>query len=144
VLHTHNTQLELAGIHGATSYLEPANVDIPRISVEFLNSDQGTRVELETVLNQTKQGQRVYASYWRDPVFLKSRSDIYVFSLLGINFLTILVCGIVFICQQRQLVRIQAMILVLQTRRVPQVAVLELLRLLTSTTTTAAPGKSHS
>jgi len=53
-------------------------------------------------------------------------------------------CVIVFICQQRQLVRIQAMTLVLQTRRVPQVAGLELLRLLTSTTPTEAPSKSHS
>jgi len=63
VLHTYYTQLELAGIHGATSYLEPALVDIPQISVECLDSDYGTRVELETVLNATEQGQRVYASY---------------------------------------------------------------------------------
>jgi len=106
MLLTYYTQLELDGIHEVTSYLEPAHVDIPPISVEFLDSDQGTRVELETVLNATEQGQRVYASYWRDPSFLKSCSDIYDFSLLGINLLTILLCGIVFICQQRQLVRI--------------------------------------
>jgi len=79
-----------------------------------------------------------------DPILLKSRSNINDFSLLGINLLTILVCGIVFICQQRQLVRILAMILVLQTRRVPQVAGLQLLRLLSTTTPTEAPSKSHS
>jgi len=65
VLHTYYTELELAGINGATSYLVPTNVDIPKISVEFLDSDQGTRMELETVLNQTGQGQRVYSSYWQ-------------------------------------------------------------------------------
>jgi len=118
VLHTYYTELELAGIHTATSHLVPANVDIPKISVEFLDSDQCTRVELENVLNQTEQGLRIYSSYWRDPVFLKTRSDVYDFSLLGINILTVLVFGIVFICQQRRLVRIQAMIVVLQTRPV--------------------------
>jgi len=91
VLHTYYTELELAGIHRATSYLEPTRVDIPMISFEFLDFDQGTRVVLEIVLNQTEQGQRVYASYWQDPVFLNSRSDVYDVSLLGINILTILV-----------------------------------------------------
>jgi len=143
VLHTYYTELELARIYGATSYLVPANVDIPKISVEFLDTDQGTRMELETVLNQTGQGQRVYSSYWRDPVFLKTRSDVYDFSLLGINVLTILVFAIVFICQQRRLVRIQAMIVVLQTRRVPQAAGLDLFRLLSTMTPPEAPGKSH-
>jgi len=106
VLLTYYTELELVGIHGATSYLEPTRFDIPKFSVKLLDSDQGTRMKLETVLNQTEQGQRAYASYWRDPVFLKTRSDVYDFSLLGINILTILVFGIVFICQQRRLVRI--------------------------------------
>jgi len=113
VLHTYYTEIELAGINGATSYVEPALVDIPKISVEFLDTDHGTRMELETVLNQTDQGLRVYASYWRNPVFLKTRSDIYDVSLLGINVLTMLVCAIIFICQQRRMVRIQAMIEVL-------------------------------
>jgi len=54
VLHSYYTQLEFAGIHGATSYLEPALVDIPEISVKFLYSDQGTKVELENVLNRGK------------------------------------------------------------------------------------------
>jgi len=102
VLHTYYTELELAGIHEATSYLEPTRVDIPKISIEFLDSGQGTRVELETVLNQTEHGQRVYASYWQDPVFLKSHSGVYEVYLLGINILTILVFGIVFICQKTQ------------------------------------------
>jgi len=113
MLLTYYTQLELDGIHEVTSYLEPAHVDIPPISVEFLDSDQGTRVELENVLNQTEQGQSVYASYWQNLVFLKTLSDVYDFSSLGINILTILVFGIVFICQLRRLVQIQAMILVL-------------------------------
>jgi len=126
VLHTYYTELDLAGIHDATSYLEPAKVNIPKINVEFLDSDQGMRVELESVLNQTELGQRVYASYWRNLLFLKSSSDLYDVSLLAINLLTILVVAIVFICQQRRLVCIQAMIVVLQTRRVPQAAGLDL------------------
>jgi len=144
ILHSYYTEIELEGINGATSYVEPTLVDIPKISVEFLDTDQGTRMELETVLNQTDQGLRVYASYWWDPFFLKTRSDIYDVSLLGINVLTMLVCAIIFICQQRRLVRIQAMIVVLQTRRVPQAAGLELSRLLSMTPPTEAPGKTHS
>jgi len=101
-------------------------------------------MELEDVLNKTEQGQRVYASYWRNPVLLKTCSDVYDFFLLGINILTILVFGIVFICQQRQLVRIQAMIVVLQTRRVPQAVGLDLFRVLSTTAPTEALGKSQS
>jgi len=143
ILHSNYTEIELEGITGATSYVEPTNDNIPKISVEFLDTDQGTRLELETVLNQTDQGLRVYASYWQDPVFLKSCSDLYDVSLLGINVLTMLVCAIIFICQQRNLVRIQAMIVVLQARRVPQAAGLELFRLVTTSAPTKAPGKSH-
>jgi len=68
-LHSYYTEIELEGITGATSYVEPTIVDIPKISVEFLDTDQGTRLELETVLNQTDQGLRVYALYWRDLIF---------------------------------------------------------------------------
>jgi len=143
VLHAYYTVAELAEIHGATNYLEPARVVIPVISVEYLYSDHGTRLELEAVLNATELGQWVYSSYWRIPMFLESSSEIYDCSLLGLNILTIIVCQIVFICQQRRLVHIQAMILFLQTRRVPQVAGLEFLRLLSTTTPTEAPGKSQ-
>jgi len=105
-LHTYYTLTELAEIHRATNYVEPARVDVPIISVEYLDSDQGTRVELEAVLNATVPGQRVYASYWRNPNFLESSSEIYDCSLLGMNLLTMIVCGIIFVCQQCRLVRI--------------------------------------
>jgi len=100
-------------------------------------------VELEALLNASEQGELVYASYLGNLIFLESSSEIYDCSLLGMNLLTIIVCGIIFICQQRRLVQIQVVILVLQTRRVPQAAGMELLRLLSTTTPTDAPGKSQ-
>jgi len=64
------------------------------------------------------------------PSFVKSSSEIYDCSLLAMDLLTMVVCVIVFTCQQRRLVQVQAMVLVFQSRRVPQAVGMAFPRLL--------------
>jgi len=41
-----------------------------------------------------KTGQRLYATYWRNPTFLENSSELYDYSLFTLNLLTIVVFGV--------------------------------------------------
>jgi len=45
--------LQRRGIDGASSFAEPADLDLPYHKVEFIDTDEPTRLELEAVLNAT-------------------------------------------------------------------------------------------
>jgi len=111
--------------------------------VEYLDSDQATRIELDVVLNTTETGQRLYAMYWRNPTFFESSSELYDCSLLTMNLLTIVVAGVIFAYQQHRLRQVEALVLVLQTLHVPQVADLKFWILRSTLVPSQSLGKSQ-
>jgi len=85
----------LSEIHEASSIVVPAELDIPYHKVEYIESDQPTRLDLATVLNATVNNQKLYANFWRNPDFLVT-DELYSYILLAVNVFVVIMVGIFF------------------------------------------------
>jgi len=70
VLQSYYNEEALAAIDFASSFIEPADLDIPSQRFKYIDTDEPTRLELKAVLNATRNKKKLYSNYWRNTDFL--------------------------------------------------------------------------